>query len=90
MTIVYSPKTKTKKRNPLMGLFVLVLIYFLTPNLGKAQCQQYNLNISYDKQLMHVTTDLSHNGVFTYKAFWYTDSIAVDQKRHTTNTSADY
>ena len=90
MTIVYSPKTKTKKRNPLMGLFVLVLIYFLTPNLGKAQCQQYNLNISYDKQLMHVTTDLSHNGVFTYKAFWYTDSIAVDQKRYTTNTSAEY
>ena len=90
MTIVYSPKTKTKKRNPLMGLFVLVLIYFLTPNLGKAQCQQYNLNISYDKQLMHVTKDLSHNGVFTYKAFWYTDSIAVDQKRHTTITSADY
>lgn len=57
---------------------------------SQGQCISNNLNISYDKQLMHVTTDLSHNGVFTYKAFWYTDSIAVDQKRHTTNTSADY
>ena len=57
---------------------------------SQGQCISNNLNISYDKQLMHVSTDLSHNGVFTYKAFWYTDSIAVDQKRHTTNTSADY
>ncbi len=43
MTIVYNTKKRTQKRNPLMGLFILVLIYFLTPNLGKAQCQQYNL-----------------------------------------------
>ena len=64
-------------------------ISFLAGRLT-GQCISNNLNISYDKQLMHVTTDLSHNGVFTYKAFWYTDSIAVDQKRHTTNTSADY
>jgi hypothetical protein len=62
-------------------------ISFLAGRLT-GQCISNNLNISYDKQLMHVTTDLSHNGVFTYKAFWYTDSIAVDQKRHTTNTSA--
>ena len=64
-------------------------ISFLAGRLT-GQCISNNLNISYDKQLMHVSTDLSHNGVFTYKAFWYTDSIAVDQKRHTTNTSADY
>ena len=62
-------------------------ISFLAGRLT-GQCISNNLNISYDKQLMHVTTDLSHNGVFTYKAFWYTDSIAVDQKRYTTNTSA--
>lgn len=68
--------------------FITCHFYFMLNSQG--QCISNNLNISYDKQLMHVTTDLSHNGVFTYKAFWYTDSIAVDQKRHTTNTSADY
>ena len=90
MTIIYNPKTRTKKRYPLMGLFVLVLIYFLTPNLGKAQCQQYNLNISYDKQMMHVTPELTHNGAFTYKGVWYKDSIAIDQKKYTQNTSPEY
>ena len=68
--------------------FITCHFYFMLNSQG--QCISNNLNISYDKQLMHVSTDLSHNGVFTYKAFWYTDSIAVDQKRHTTNTSADY
>ena len=90
MTIVYNPKTRTQKRYALMGLFVLVLIYFLTPNLGKAQCQQYNLNISYDKQMMHVTPELTHNGAFTYKGVWYKDSIAIDQKKYTQNTSPEY
>jgi hypothetical protein len=90
MTMVYNPKTRTQKRNPLMGLFVLVLIYLLTPNLGKAQCQQYNLNISYDKQMMHVTPELTHNGAFTYKGVWYKDSIAIDQKKYTQNTSPEY
>ncbi len=90
MTIVYNTKKRTQKRNPLMGLFILVLIYFLTPNLGKAQCQQYNLNISYDKQIMHVTPELTHNGTYTYKGFWYKDSIAVDQKKYTQNTSPEY
>ena len=90
MTIVYNPKTRTQKRYALMGLFVLVLIYFLTPNLGKAQCQQYNLNISYDKQMMHVTPELTHNGAFTYKGVWYQDSIAIDQKKYTQNTSPEY
>jgi hypothetical protein len=90
MTNVYNPKTRTQKRYPLMGLFVLVLICFLTPNLGKAQCQQYNLNISYDKQMMHVTPELTHNGAFTYKGVWYKDSIAIDQKKYTQNTSPEY
>ena len=90
MTMVYNPKTRTQKRNPLMGLFVLVLIYLLTPNLGKAQCQQYNLNISYDKQMMHVTPELTHNGAYTYKGVWYKDSIAIDQKKYTQNTSPEY
>ena len=70
--------------------FILIALFFLGHAYAFGQCQQYNLNISYDKQLMHITTDLSHNGVNTYKAFWYTDSIAVDQKKHTENTSADY
>jgi hypothetical protein len=89
MTIIYNPKTRTQSY-PVMGLFVLVLIYFLTPNLGKAQCQQYNLNISYDKQMMHVTPELTHNGAFTYKGVWYKDSIAIDQKKYTQNTSPEY
>lgn len=89
MTIIYDPKTRTQSY-PVMGLFVLVLIYFLTPNLGKAQCQQYNLNISYDKQMMHVTPELTHNGAFTYKGVWYKDSIAIDQKKYTQNTSPEY
>ncbi len=70
--------------------FILIALFFFGHAYAFGQCQQYNLNISYDKQLMHITTDLSHNGVNTYKAFWYTDSIAVDQKKHTENTSADY
>ena len=70
--------------------FILIALFFLGHAYAFGQCQQYNLNISYDKQLMHITTDLSHNGAYTYKAFWYTDSIAVDQKKHTENTSVDY
>ena len=68
--------------------FITCHFYFVLNSQG--QCISNNLNISYDKQLMHITTDLSHNGVNTYKAFWYTDSIAVDQKKHTENTSVDY
>ena len=70
--------------------FILIALFFMGHAYAFGQCQQYNLNISYDKQLMHITTDLSHNGAYTYKAFWYTDSIAVDQKKHTENTSKDY
>ncbi len=69
---------------------ILVALYLLGHPLVFGQCQQYNLNISYDKQLMHVTPELSHNGAFTYKGIWYTDSIAVDQKKYTRNTSPDY
>lgn len=70
--------------------FILIALFFLGHAYAFGQCQQYNLNISYDKQLMHITTDLSHNGAYTYKAFWYTDSIAVDKKKYTENTSKDY
>lgn len=73
----------------LKNIAAIVLLIF-TNATANGQCQQYNLSISYDKQLMHTTSDLSHNGVYTYKAFWYTDSIAVDKNKYTENTSADY
>ena len=87
----------TNNRNPLkfntqamnrIKLLILIALFFLGHAYAFGQCQQYNLNISYDKPLMHVTADLSHNGAYTYKAFWYTDSIAVDKNTYTENTSA--
>jgi hypothetical protein len=64
-------------------------ISFLAGRLT-GQCISYNLNISYDKQMMHVTPELTHNGAFTYKGVWYKDSIAIDQKKYTQNTSPEY
>ncbi len=69
---------------------ILIALCLLGHHIIFGQCQQYNLNISYDKQAMHVTPELSHNGAFTYKGIWYTDSIAVDQKKYTRNTSPAY
>ncbi|MFM2334996.1 MAG: Secretion system C-terminal sorting domain [Bacteroidota bacterium] len=69
---------------------ILIALCLLGHPIIFGQCQQYNLNISYDKQAMHVTPELSHNGAFTYKGIWYTDSIAVDQKKYTRNTSPAY
>ena len=62
--------------------FIVIALFFLGNPRVFGQCQQYNLSISYDRQLVHITPELSHNGVFTYKGIWYTDSIAVDQKQH--------
>jgi hypothetical protein len=64
-------------------------ISFLAGRLT-GQCISYNLNISYDKQMMHVTPELTHNGAYTYKGVWYKDSIAIDQKKYTQNTSPEY
>lgn len=81
-----------KSQNPffIKGLQIIILMYLLLPNTINAQCQQFNLNINYDKQLMHITSELRHNGTYTYKGIWYKDSIAVDQKKYTQNTSPEY
>jgi hypothetical protein len=67
---------------------ILIALFLLVQPLVFGQCQQYNLSISYDKQLVHVTSELSHNGVYSYKGIWYSDSIAVDQNKHIQNTSS--
>lgn len=87
---IYFRKYQQNRLSQVIKKFFFITCHFFFLLNSQGQCISNNLNISYDKQLMHVTSDLSNNGVFTYKAFWYTDSIAVDQKRHTTNTSADY
>jgi hypothetical protein len=76
--------------NPVLRLLLLFLIYLLTPFKINAQCEQYNLSISYDKQFMHRTPELAHNDQFSYVGIWYTDSIAINQKKYTRNTSPDY
>jgi len=76
--------------NPVLRLLLLFIIYLLTPFKINAQCEQYNLSISYDKQFMHRTPELAHNVQFSYVGIWYTDSIAINQKKYTRNTSPDY
>jgi hypothetical protein len=76
--------------NPVLRLLLLFLIYLLAPLDINAQCEQYNLSISYDKQFMHRTPELAHNDQFSYVGIWYTDSIAINQKKYTRNTSPDY
>jgi hypothetical protein len=66
-----------KLGNPILRLLLLFLIYLLTPFKINAQCEQYNLSISYDKQFMHRTPELAHNAQFSYVGIWYTDSIAI-------------
>ena len=76
--------------NPILRLLLLFIIYLLTPFKINAQCEQYNLSISYDKQFMHRTPELAHNDQFSYVGIWYTDSIAINQKKYTRNTSPEY
>lgn len=76
--------------NPFWGLLLLFFSSLLAPLGIDAQCEQYNLNISYDKQFMHRTPELSHNNQFSYIGVWYTDSVAINQKKYTQNTSPDY
>jgi len=76
--------------NPVLRLLLLFLIYLLAPLDINAQCEQYNLSISYDKQFMHRTPELAHNDQFSYVGIWYTDSIAINQRKYTRNTSPDY
>jgi hypothetical protein len=82
-----------KLGNPILRLLMFVFFVFfclMQPLNINAQCEQYNLSISYDKQFMHRTPELAHNVQFSYVGIWYTDSIAINQKKYTRNTSPDY
>ena len=79
-----------KLGNPILRLLMFVFFSLMQPLDINAQCEQYNLSISYDKQFMHRTPELAHNAQFSYVGIWYTDSIAINQKRYTRNTSPDY
>lgn len=54
-----------KLGNPILRLLLLFITYLLTPFKINAQCEQYNLSISYDKQFMHRTPELAHNAQFS-------------------------
>ena len=69
---------------------IFIALFLLGNAYSFGQCKQFNLNISYDKQVVHITPELTHNGVFSYKGIWYSDSIAVNQKSHLQNTNYTY
>lgn len=46
---------------------------------AKSQCEEYNLCVSYNKQLIQRTPNLSQNKSYALHGIWYSDSIAVNQ-----------
>lgn len=57
---------------------------------AKSQCEEYNLCVSYNKQLIQRTPNLSQNKSYALHGIWYSDSIAINQTRLTKIDQAGY
>lgn len=64
--------------NRRIGNFLLVLLAIICLP-AKSQCEEYNLCVSYNKQLIQRTPNLSQNKSYALHGIWYSDSIAVNQ-----------
>ena len=61
-----------------IGHFLLVLLMsYCLP--ARSQCEEYNLCVSYNKQLIQRTPNLSQNKSYALHGIWYSDSMAVNQ-----------
>lgn len=74
---------KLKKTNiRLIGNFLFFLIMAISVP-AKCQCEEYNLCVNYNKQLIQRTPNLSQNKSYALHGIWYSDSIAINQTRLT-------